>query len=74
MKLLLENGADVDRQDCLGHSTLWHAVDIGLADAAELLMEWRADEDLKARSGGSPRQLALKKGSVKFWQFLRSLI
>ncbi|MDX1571073.1 MAG: ankyrin repeat domain-containing protein, partial [Xanthomonadales bacterium] len=58
-RMLIEVGAEVDRQDLTGWSALHAAAGNGFRDAAELLLDSGANRRLRDINGLSPVDLAM---------------
>ena len=69
MRLLLEQGAQVDQVDSNSMTALWVACHKGNTDLAKVLLEAKADP-IKAVQGWSPLMLAKKDGTAELIDLL----
>jgi len=69
-RLLLENGAPVDRQDGMGRSALHLASWFNFSRFVPLLLQFHARIDLKDQSGDTPLHLAARFGQVETCEVL----
>ena len=62
IKLLLENDAEVNKQDCRGFTALTHACINGAKGAVEVLRKHGADANIRTNSGKIAKDLAYERG------------
>lgn len=60
VRLLIDNGADINRTNCWGATPLHYAVVCRYHDIAQMLLESGADPEAKTRSGMTPIEIARK--------------
>ena len=71
MRLLLENGAQVNIQDCTGDTPLLQCARDGFIECVRLLLEHQADASLRDKQGLSPLDHAEQEGHEEIAELLR---
>ncbi|KAI0070236.1 hypothetical protein K474DRAFT_1654087 [Panus rudis PR-1116 ss-1] len=61
-RILLENGANVNHQNRYGEVPIMHAMQAGIVEAIDLLMEFGADIDIPEADGITPRKFFVDYG------------
>ena len=64
IKLLLENGADINAKDKLGNTLLHFAAKYGKLEIVKLLLENGVDVNAKDNAGKTPLRFAVKNGHI----------
>lgn len=70
LKILLENGADINAKDHLGITPLGDAVYQENVEAVKLLLEYNPDVNVQDNDGRTPLYLAVENGSVECMKLL----
>lgn len=70
VKLLINNGANVDALTRFQSTPLHYASFVGSIKCAQILLEHGADIDAKESWGQSPLMIAVKQGKLEFVKFL----
>ena len=70
VKLLLDNGADVNAKDNEGKTPLYWAVEMGKYEIVKLLLEHGADVDIKDNDGHTPLHFAIDNYKCEIANFL----
>jgi ankyrin repeat protein len=72
LRMLVENGADVNARQQQGFTALHAAAQNGDSEAVRLLLDHGADRELRADSNQTPLDLALQRGLGEIVELLES--
>lgn len=70
VELLLQHGANVNKQSTEGHSALQYAASKGWQTICEELLNKKADVDIRDNRGATPLHRAASRGHVKIVKIL----